>query len=343
MENHLWIYSDDKKWCIDKTIFSELFEGTPILNSIKNFNDSIMIDEYRFLSISPEYCDIFIKILRKEISLFKISTTRFDNVKEIIYLPQIHYDFFGVDYIKEYLIKLFFTTDNIKSLIQSNCDKECNFEEDFNFEILDEKFTIFDILKYENVDFYNTNKNYPDISLKFSRDNKYLKNIIDFFNLTYCIFTKRTIELDIQYKDNIKREDLINHYFDDIKFKKITSYSIIYSHYYKLKDSVFDKDDNVTTENIFFLDNDYPIASLTKEFVSNMNALALFFNDDKFIHKDYLNYSFIEYKNRTNDDIVERRTKYFDKIVNYVNNFKDFYTFSYEIVNKEFKYYIETS
>ena len=132
MENQLWIYSDDKKWCIDKTIFNELFEGTPILNSIKNFNDSIMVDEYRFLSISPEYCDIFIKILRKEISLFKISTKRFDNVKETIYLPQIHYDFFGVDYIKEYLIKLFFTTDNIKSLIQSHCDKECNFEEDCN-------------------------------------------------------------------------------------------------------------------------------------------------------------------------------------------------------------------
>lgn len=345
MDNQLWIYSDDKKWCIDKNIFSEIFDGTPILNSIMNFNDTIVIDEYRFLSISPEYCELFTKILRKEISLFKISTVNYSNVKDVFYLPDIHYHFFGIDYIKENIIRNYFTTENLKLLLQSKSEVKNNFEDDFNFEILGKKFTIFDIFKFEYVDIYNTlgDRDIADISLRFLRTNTYLKGVVDLFSLIHCIFTERNITLDIEYKKRLKDEIAIkcDEYFMNTEFKNIKYYSLIYSHYNKVKELIFDYTGEIMYDNKLFLDNNYPVISLTEKFISKMNALALFFNDDKFIHKEFLNHTFVEYKNRTNDNIIQRRNDYYKQICNYVRQFKNFYKYSYMLINKEFKYHIE--
>ena len=36
--DYLWIFSDDKKWCISRTSLIEMFEHTPIFLSIMGFN-----------------------------------------------------------------------------------------------------------------------------------------------------------------------------------------------------------------------------------------------------------------------------------------------------------------
>ena len=68
--DELWILCDERKWCISKTDLNENFSGTPIHLSIFNFNQNYNINEFRFTNMSPMYCDIFIKILRKELSIF---------------------------------------------------------------------------------------------------------------------------------------------------------------------------------------------------------------------------------------------------------------------------------
>ena len=101
MDTRIEIYCDDEKFVISlDSITNPIFLNTPIVKSIIgfNFDENKQIHQWYCLNISKEYFKIFIHLIRKEISVFE-----FDE-----YLPKVHYDFYGIEIIREQIIEDFF-------------------------------------------------------------------------------------------------------------------------------------------------------------------------------------------------------------------------------------------
>ena len=107
MDTRIEIYCDDEKFVISlDSITNPIFLNTPIVKSIIgfNFDENKQIHEWYCLNISKEYLKIFIHLIRKEISVFE-----FDE-----YLPKVHYDFYGIEIIREQIIEDFFKNYELK-------------------------------------------------------------------------------------------------------------------------------------------------------------------------------------------------------------------------------------
>lgn len=200
MDTRIEIYCDDEKFVISlDSITNPIFLNTPIVKSIIgfNFDENKQIHQWYCLNISKEYLKIFIHLIRKEISVFE-----FDE-----YLPKVHYDFYGIEIIREQIIEDFFK----------------NYELEFErkeFYINNNKITLNEIIesistrhdKY-HIFLKKENKIYENICILC----KEIKNIFDKFNSIIGILSTGLPD-DNQLK-NLLEEQVIKEKFKNINIE----------------------------------------------------------------------------------------------------------------------------
>ena len=200
MDTRIEIYCDDEKFVISlDSITNPIFLNTPIVKSIIgfNFDENKQIHQWYCLNISKEYLKIFIHLIRKEISVFE-----FDE-----YLPKVHYDFYGIEIIREQIIEDFFK----------------NYELEFErkeFYINNNKITLNEIIesistrhdKY-HIFLKKENKIYENICILC----KEIKNIFDKFNSIIGILSTGLHD-DNQLK-NLLEEQVIKEKFKNINIE----------------------------------------------------------------------------------------------------------------------------
>lgn len=343
----IWIFSDDKKWCISRTSLIEIFDGTPICLSILGFVDtekSINDYEfsYRFLHVSPKYIEIFVELLRKERTIF---------MKPDYLLPKIHYDFFGIDIVKRNIImKGFFS--NIENIILDEISldgnqtlREMNYtKENLVFDLLGEKLSLIDLFDLDNIHiFFDREPKYLSICFKTSDENKNINLLIKLLILIYG-FSKifsRTTTIDENFKNRTKED-----------YKETEAFYIIEDDFKTLKSSFSDcKKVDCTSFNrgcrdlYYDIDEGYPYISRIQ--MIYMNLLSELFEDSITInynewyhHGIYdTNNSFENYSLVTGDDLVKRRELYVQKIKTIIDEFSNFYLIM-EKLEEKYKEYL---
>lgn len=348
MENDfLWIFSDDKKWCISRTSLIEMFDGTPICLSIIGFvNTEKSINDYefsyRFLHVSPKYIEIFVELLRKERTIF---------MKPDSLLPKIHYDFFGIDIVKTNVImKGFFS--NIENIILDEISldgnqtlREMNYtKENLVFDLLGEQLSLIDLFDLNNIHiFLNREPEYLSICFKNSDTDKNINLLIKLLILVYGfskIFSKTT-RIDENFKNRTKED-----------YKEKEAFYIIEGDFKTLKSSFSDckKVDSSSfyrgCRDLYYdIDEEYPYISRIQ--MINMNILSELFEDsitinyDDWYHNSVYdrNNSISNYNEINNDDFVERRKLYVEKIKNIIEEFSNFYLII-EKLEEKYKEYL---
>lgn len=200
MDTRIEIYCDDETFVISlDSITNPIFLNTPIVKSIIgfNFDENKQIHQWYCLNISKEYLKIFIHLIRKEISVFE-----FDE-----YLPKVHYDFYGIEIIREQIIEDFFKNYELK------------FERK-EFYINNNKITLNEIIesistrhdKY-HIFLKKENKIYENICILC----KEIKNIFDKFNSIIGILSTGLPD-DNQLK-NLLEEQVIKEKFKNINIE----------------------------------------------------------------------------------------------------------------------------
>ena len=212
------IYCDGDTFVISlESITNPIFSNTPIVCSIIgfDFDEDKQIHEWDCLNVSKEYLKIFIHIIRKEISIF---SGGFIDVRSGFFLPKIHYDFFGIDIIREHILE-----DFVKNYDLSVFDKQ-------EFYINNCKITLNEIIdailpKYycNGILFKKENKVYENIYIL----NAELKNFYDKYLeirrgshipsrpspndishvLRGCDISEFHLDINIQYKYDYNDED----------------------------------------------------------------------------------------------------------------------------------------
>jgi hypothetical protein len=340
----LWIFSDDKKWCVSRTSLIEMFDGTPICLSIigfvtteKSINDYDY--SYRFLHISPKYIKIFIELLRKERTIFIDSGNL---------LPKIHYEFFGIDIIKTNIIKGFFS--NIENIILDEISldgketlREMNYtKENLVFDLLGKNLSLIDLFNSINIHILlNSEREY--FTFNYSDTNENINLLIKLLILIYGlneIFSHKNVS-----------EKFVNRTKNDYKSRK--SFCIIDRDFKNLKQNFSDckRVEPIVLEECgcrdlyYDIDNLYPY--LSKQQMIYMNILSELFEDSITIDynywyhnsRNYRNDSFENYNNITGDNFVERRKLYIEKIRNIINEFSNFYLIL-EKLEEKYKEYL---
>tara|TARA_B100001123_G_C15324332_1_gene1029008 strand:+ start:2121 stop:3149 length:1029 start_codon:yes stop_codon:yes gene_type:complete len=330
--DYLWILCDDKKWCISKNSLIEMFDRTPIcLSIIESITTQKSTNEfsYRLIHISPEYVDNLIKLLRRELSIFS----------NFNLLPKIHYDFFGIDIVRENIIKNFFT--NIRDIVHminlySSRNKKINVPEsgvldysqnDIEYDLLGNKLSLIKLLNPMNI---YSSKNQDTIYFKYSPDNSQIDILIkllimidglnEVFNKTF----KNDYEMkDIEYYIKLNHFKINIYDFHDLKM------------YYSDETKIMN---HGRPRNLFY-DLDSFCYSITYEIIFYMNLLAKLFGESIIIDESWLNKTFIDYKNASNDDIQERRKRYVQKVKNIIDEFDDFFNV-FDNINKSYGDYL---
>lgn len=330
----LWIFSDDKKWCISRTSLIEIFDGAPICLSIIGFvTTEKSIDtntnrdykySYRFLHISPKYIEIFVQLLRKERTIF---------IEPGGLLPKIHYDFFGIDIIKTNIIRGFFL--NIENIILDEISlndkktlREMNYtKENLVFDLLGKELSLIDLFDLDNIHILlNERREY--FTFKYSDTNENIDLLIKLLNFIYGfneLFSQKTT--DEKFKNRTKED-----------YKSRESFCIIDRDFKNLKQNFSDCERvdlgvyNGGNRDLYYdIDQEYPYIS--KHQMVYMNILSELFEDsitidyNQWYHNSLYdrNDSISNYKEITGDDFVERRKLYVEKIRNIINEFSNFY------------------
>ena len=214
------IYCDGDTFVISlESITNPIFSNTPIVRSIIgfDFDEDKQIHEWDCLNVSKEYLKIFIHIIRKEILIF---SERFSDVRLGFFLPKIHYDFFGIDIIREHILE-----DFVKNYDLSVFDKQ-------EFYINNCKITLNEIIdailpKYSftcyGILFKKENKVYENICILCAELKNFYDKYLEIHRTLYipsrpspndishvlrgCDISEFHQDIDIRYKDDYNAED----------------------------------------------------------------------------------------------------------------------------------------
>lgn len=205
------IYCDSDTFVISlESITNRIFSNTPIVRSIIgfDFDEDKQIHEWYCLNVSKEYLKIFIHIIRKEILIF---SERFSD------LPKIHYDFFGIDIIREHILE-----DFVKNYDLSVFDKQ-------EFYINNCKITLNEIIDailpkyYHGIVFKKENKVYENIYILNAELKNFYDKYLEIRRSSYiplrpspndishvlrgCDISEFHQDIDIRYKDDYNAVD----------------------------------------------------------------------------------------------------------------------------------------
>ena len=322
--DYLWLYCDDKKWCISKSSLIGTFDGTPICLSIIGFvSEECSINEYRFIHISPEYVDNFIKLLRGEWSIFCDYSRRT--------IPKIHHDFFGIDIVRENIIKKFFTNVEDMALDIISTDDSVHYShEDLEYDLLGNKLSLIKLFNPMNI---YSSINTEDILLKYSPDNSEIDILIKLF----IMIDGLNEVFNDSYNDNYKMKTIDN-------YKNLNHLKINMFDFQTLKNNYSDETRIMAVScryrNLFY-DIDTSRDCITHGLIFYMNLLAKLFGESIHIDEFWYNKSFTRYKNEnpSNDDIKERRKRYVQKVKNIIDEFDDFFNI-FNIMNESYCDYL---
>ena len=321
----LFITCDEKKWCISKSALVQMFSETPIFLCINEY-----VSEYRFIHQSPEYIEIFVKLLRREISIFN------DFKREYI-LPKIHIDFFGIQHVRDNIIKSFFNTRNIDNILSNH-----NLPTKIEYELLDNVLKLSELLNPTNIYLKHVAN---DICFKYIPDNTSINCLIKLLNVLsniqqLCSYKVGTSSYGIALSITEARGWISqNLTLKVLSFTKDSYLRIDSLDYLVIKSESFPN--LLTDEKCQLLEHKCP-EKITAHVIDSMNFLSELFGDTLIIDDKWFNYSFADYHSEHLDDnIKERSDRYYRKIQVIIDEFDEFFNI-FKILNEAYPEYLSS-